>query len=330
MNRTYRFRNKLALALTAAALGVTAPLAKADTYPSKPVTLLIGFAPGGAADTVARVLAEEMSKTLGQRVIVENRAGAGGNVATLALVNGQADGYTLLFAAINLATNPALMNTKYDPDKDLAMVSQITSVPVIMLAPGESSLKSPADVVRQAATSNGGFKIGSGGNGTSSHLAAELFMRSHKLEFIHAPYRGGAPANMALMAGEIQLMFDLMSGSLKSTVDSGRIRPLAVMQESRITAMPNLPSAKELGLSPSTFIRSWQGIAVKGGTPPEIVNKLHASVTAALKTPAFKDKVEALGSEVVGSKTPAAFQEHYKKELARWTALIKAANIKSE
>ncbi|MCR5885656.1 hypothetical protein LRS03_23465 [Rhizobacter sp. J219] len=155
-------------------------------------------------------------------------------------------------------------------------------------------------------------------------------MRSHKLEFIHAPYRGGAPANMALMAGEVQLMFDLMSGSLKSTVDSGRIRPLAVMQESRIPTLPNVPSAKELGLSPSTYIRSWQGIAVKAGTPKDIVAKLHAAVTAAIKSPAFKERVEQLGSEVAGSKTPADFQKHYQTELERWTALIKAANIKAE
>lgn len=315
-----------------AALAVVAATASgaAEMFPSRPVTVVVGFAPGGAADVVARHLAEEMGKQLGQRVVIDNKSGAGGNIATQAVVNAPADGYTLLFAAINLATNPELLGVKYDPSKDLAMVSQITSVPVIMLTPGSGPLTSPADVIAASQRNAGGLKVGSGGSGTSSHLAMELFSRSQKVPFVHIPYRGGAPANQALMSGEIDLMFDLMSGGLKSLVDAGRVRAIAVMQERRIPTLPNVKSAEELGLPASTHIRSWQGIAVRGGTSAATINRLHAAVVAAARSQEFAAKVEQLGYTVVTSETPEAFQKHYLNELGRWSALIKAANIKAE
>ncbi|MBC7994434.1 MAG: tripartite tricarboxylate transporter substrate binding protein [Rhizobacter sp.] len=315
------------LLLSACLVGVTA--AHAAPLIDKPVTLVVGFAPGGAADTVARALADELGKRIEQRVVVENKSGAGGNLATQFVATGPTDGSVLLFAAINLATNPALMPLKYDPKADLQMVSQITSVPVVMLAPATGSIGSAADALREA-KKVGGLKIGSGGNGTSSHLAAELFARSQGATFVHVPYRGGAPANQALMAGDIELMFDLMSGTLKSMVDGQRIRPLAVMQETRLAALPDVPSAKEIKLSPSTYIRSWQGIAVRSGTPKPIVDALHAAVVAAASTPAFKARVDLLGSEVTTSPSPAAFQQLYRSELDRWADVIKAANIKVE
>jgi len=315
------------LALAAAGLLVS-PLALA--FPDKPITLQVGFSAGGAADTVARALAEEMSKTLGQRVIVDNKGGASGNLATSAVLAAPADGYNLLFAAIHLATNPSLIGVKYEPLTDLQMVSQVTSVPVLMLAPAQSALKSTQDVVAASKKTEGGLKIGSGGIGTSSHLAAELFARSQGVAFLHVPYKGGPPANQALLAGDIDLMFDLMSGALKGFTDAGRVRPLAVMQDTRIEAMPDVKSAKELGLPASTHIRSWQGIAVRAGTPAPVLAKLHAAVVAAAQSPSVRARIAALGSEVVTSKAPADFQQHYAAELQRWAALVKAANIKAE
>jgi tripartite-type tricarboxylate transporter receptor subunit TctC len=302
----------------------------AHAYPDRPVTLYVGFSAGGAADTVARALADEMSKTLGQRVIIENRVGASGNLATMAVLNAPADGHSLLFAAIHLATNPSLIGVKYDPAADLQMVSQVTSVPVLMLTSSQSALKAPADIVTASKRTNGGLKIGSGGVGTSSHLGAELFARSQGMPYLHVPYKGGPPANQALLGGEIDLMFDLMSGALKGFVDAGRVRPLAVMQETRITALPDVKSAKEWGLPASTHIRSWQGIALKSGTPAPVIEKIHAAVLAAANTPSVRARVWQLGSEVVTSKTPTDFQKHYSAELQRWSALVKAANIKAE
>lgn len=326
-----KFTRRAALAaLLGTSLWAGATGAQADSFPDRPITLLVGFAPGGAADVVARQLAEEMSKQLGQRVNVDNKSGASGNIATQALLGAPADGYTLLLAAIHLATNPALAGVKYDTRADLAMVSQVTSVPVVLLTGSGSTLKSPADIADASRRIEGGLKVGSGGIGTSSHLAMELFARSQKLPFVHVPYRGGAPANQALIAGETDLMFDLMSGGLKSMVDGGRLRPIAVMQDQRLTSMPDVKSAKEWGLPDSTHIRTWQGIAVKGGTPRPIVARLHKAVVAAANSPAFVARVEQLGSTLATSKSPEEFQKFYLNELDRWGSLIKAANIKPE
>ena len=319
------------VAIAAVALHVCASFpVHAQAFPEKPLTLLVGFAPGGAADSVARSLALELSRELGQQVVVDNRSGASGNIATQALLRAPADGHTLLFAAIHFATNPGIGGVPYDPLKDLTMVSQITSVPVVMLANAEGPLKQPADVVGASNKKPGGLRVGSGGIATSSHLAAELFARSQNVPFLHVPYRGGAPANQALMAGDIDLMFDLMSGTLKGMVDGARVRAITVMQEKRVPALPEVKSAEELGLPATTFIRSWQGIAVRSGTSPATVAKLHHAVLAAAATPAFKAAIDQLGSTVVTSATPDDFQKYYLAELARWGALIKAANIKAE
>lgn len=304
--------------------------AQAQKFPDKPITLYLGFAPGGSADTVARTLAEEMGKNLGQRVIVDNRGGASGNIATQALLNNPADGHSLVFAAIHFATNPWIGGVKYDPAKDLQMVSQITSVPVLMVASTESGIKTPADAVALAKRTPGGAKAASGGVATSSHLAMELFKREMKIDMLHIPYKGGAPANQDLMAGQVDLMFDLMSGSLKATIDSGRATPVAVMQANRIAALPNVPSAEELKLPRGTHIRSWQGIAVKGGTPAPVVKRLHDAVVAAATSEAFRARVAQLGSEVVTSGKPEDFQAFYLRELARWQTVVKDAGIKAE
>jgi tripartite-type tricarboxylate transporter receptor subunit TctC len=210
------------------------------------------------------------------------------------------------------------------------MVSQISSVPVFMLTSGKGKLQSPAEVIKASKTTEGGLKMGSGGIGTSTHLAIELFTRSQKLPFLHVPYKGGAAANLAVIGGEVDIIFDLGSGSLKGFLDAGTIRPLAVMQDVRSKALPDVKSAKELGLPPDTYIRSWQGIAVKGGTPQPIVDRLHKAVLAAADTPAFRARAWQLASDVVTSKTPAEFQNFHDAELERWTALIKAAGIKPQ
>jgi len=326
-------RQWLLAALAAAAAVATAlPVAPAaaQTFPNKTITLVVGFPPGGALDTIGRALAEEMSKTLGQKVIVDNKPGAGGVLAVNAVLGAPADGYTLLMAAINLATTPAMSGVRYNPRTDLAMVSQISSVPVLMLASGRGTLKSPAELLALAKATQGGAKVGTGGIGTSGQLALELLSRSQKVELLHVPYKGGAQASMGLIAGEIDITFDLGSGSLKGFLDAGTIRALAVMQESRSPALPNVKSARELGLPAETYIRSWQGVAVKGGTPPAVVDRLHKAVVAAAETSVFKARAWQLASDVVTSKTPADFQRFHDTELERWTKVIKDAGIKPQ
>lgn len=331
MNRTAPSRRSaICTGLLALAALTGSATATAQAYPDRPVTLYVGFAAGGSADTVARALADELSKTLGQRVIVENRPGASANIASAAVLAAPADGHSLLFAGLTLATNPPLIGVKYDPLTALTMVTQITSVPVLMVTSAKSSLKSPADIVALSKKTPGGLKVGSGGLGTSSHLGPELFFQSQKLPYLHVPYRGGAPANVAMLGGEVDLMFDLMSGTLRGFVEAGQARALAVMQDTRIEALPNVKSAKEWGLPPSTFMRSWQGIAVKAGTPEPIVARIHKAVLDATATPGFRARVWQLGSEVVTSKRPAEFDALYRAELTRWDTIIKTAGIKVE
>lgn len=321
---------RVSMTLAAMAFTLTTGAASAQSFPDKPITLYVGFAPGGAADSVARVVAEEMSKSLGQRVIVDNKPGASGNIATTTVTNNPADGYSLLFAAINLATNPALGGVKYHPQTDLTMVSQMTAVPVVMVVPANSKYSSINDVIAYAKANDGALKAASGGVGTSSHLAMELLARDQGFKFLHVPYKGGALANQAILAGDVDGMFDLMSGALKGMIDAGRMKPIAVMQDTRVESLPNVKTAKEAGLPPATYIRSWQGIAVRSGTPKPIVDKLHAAVVAAVNTPAVSARIKALGSDVVTSASPAAFQQLYLDELKRWGALIAAAGIKPE
>jgi tripartite-type tricarboxylate transporter receptor subunit TctC len=324
-------RRSLARKLVLAVAAITAACpALAQSWPDKTVTLVVGFPPGGALDTIARTLGDEMGKTLGQKVIVDNKPGAGGSLAVTSVLNAPADGHTLLMAAINLATAPALSGVRYDPKADLTMVSQISSVPVFMLTSGKSKLATPADVLAASRATDGGVKIGSGGIGTSGHLAIELLTRSQKIPALHVPYKGGAQANMALIGGEVDVIFDLGSGSLKSFLDAGSIKPLAVMQDTRSAALPQVKTAKELGLPADTYIRSWQGIAVKSGTPGPVIDKLHKAVLAAADTPAFRARAWQLASDVVTSKTPEDFQRFHDAELERWTALIKAAGIKPQ
>ena len=327
--KTFPRRFTQTLLLAATAYGMAGP-ASAQSWPDKTVTLVVGFPPGGALDTIARTLADEMGKTLGQKVIVDNKPGAGGSLAVTTVLNAPADGYTLLMAAINLATAPALTGVRYDPKADLTMVSQVSSVPVLMLTSGKGKLNTPADVLAASKATEGGLKMGSGGIGTSGHLAIELLTRSQKIPALHVPYKGGAAANMAVISGEVDIIFDLGSGSLKSFLDAGTIKPLAVMQDTRSAALPNVKTAKELGLPADTYIRSWQGIAVKSGTPKTVIDRLHKVVLAAADTPAFRARAWQLASDVVTSKTPEEFQRFHNAELERWTALIKAAGIKPQ
>jgi tripartite-type tricarboxylate transporter receptor subunit TctC len=307
--------------------------AQAQTsYPERPLKFLVGFAPGGSADVVARALAQELSKELGQQVIVENRPGASAHIATQGLLSAPADGHTILFAGLTLATNPALMSKiGYDPEKDLTMVSQLTAMPVVVLVPGKSPINSLQDLIAASRKSPDGLRFSSGGIGTSAHLGPELFTRTVGIKYTHVPYRGGAPALQGLLAGETDVMFDTAVTPLhRANVEAGRVKFIGVMQKDPISSYPSIKPAGQQGIPPAAFMRSWQGVAVRTGTPPEIVRKLHASISNALKNKEVIDRMVGAGTEVQGSASPSDFQKLYLEELARWTDLIKAAGIKAE
>lgn len=306
-----------------------AAIAQSD-YPNRPIRLLVGFAPGGSLDSVGRIIAGELSTALGQQVVVENKTGASGNIANQALVAARPDGYTLTLAAINLATNPPLMDVGYDPDKDMQMVSQLTDVPVACIANANSPFNNLKDLIAAANAKQGSLKIGSGGIGTSTHLGAEMLSRGVGFKYTHVPYRGDSPAMQALFSGETDATFALFNPTLKSNIDAGKIKVLGIMQQNGSPLLPSVKSAGEQGIPSTAFIRSWQGIAVRGGTPPAIVDKLHAAIVKVQKKPDVAAKFAQLGSDVHISATTEEFQAFYKAELARWTALIKEAGIKAQ
>lgn len=320
-------RNLIATGVVAALLPGAA-IAQ-PTYPSRPVRFVVGFPAGGAADAAARILGAELSKTLRQQFVVENKAGASGNIATQSVLGSAPDGYTVYLAQIILATNPFTMEVGYNPAKDLTMVTQMTSVPVVVLVNPKSGMTSLKDVAAAAKARDGQLKFG-GVYGTSSHLGPELFARDQGFKFKLVPYRGGAQAVQALMAEEVEVVFDLMSGTLKSLIGAGTLRGIAVMQAERVKGLETVPAAGAEGVGPGGFFRSWMGVCVRAGTPAPIVEKLHAATVAALAKPDVRERLEQLGGEIVTSPTPADFQRFYLAEIDRFGELIKSIGYKPQ
>ena len=322
-------RTALTLATLAAPSIAGAPFASAQPAswrPDRPLRLIVGFAPGGTADLVARLAAVEMAKSLGQNVVVENRAGASGNLATQAVMAAPADGMTMALAGLQLATNPGLIaQLGYDPARDLQMVGQLTALPVVVMASARSGITTIEEAIARAR--GPGVTIGTAGVGTSSHLGAELLFRTVGGRFEGVQYRGGAPAFQALMSGDVEMMFDLVASYQPPAVAEGRVRMLGVMQGERAEGLPDVRSFGEAGLPEATQMRSWQGICVRTGAPPAALAALHAATVAAVQSNDFSSRIKALSIAPVSSPSPAAFDTLYRAELQRWTTLIRDAGI---
>ncbi len=332
----YLFSSSRRTLLAAAALGLAAqsiapPALAQNAYPVRPIKFLVGVPPGGSSDAVARTLAEVLTKSLGQPVVVENKTGASANIAAQALVAAPADGYTILFLQFSHLTNPSLIpSLGYDAAKDLTMVSQLSSLPVVALTRGDSPLNSLQDVIALGKSQNGGLKVGSGGNGTSLHLAAELLSRASSFNYIHVPYRGGAQALQGLLSGDVDLTFDFVTPAMMSNVEAGKLKFLGAMQQNPIATLPTIVPAGAQGIPTSALMHPWQAIAVRAGTPSNVVTTLHNSVAAALRNKDVVAKLEAIGTEVQPSAQPADMQKLYDADLKRWTAFIKASGIKAD
>lgn len=302
----------------------------AQAFPDRPLTLVLGFPAGGAFDSIMRTVADEMSKRLGQRVNVDNRAGAGGALATQYVVTAKPDGYTLLAAGLQLATGPHLNKVAYDPQKDLRMVAQLSNVPVLLLVKGDSPVRQAADVVALARRGGQGLTVGSGGVGTTGHFASLLLGDALRVQAIHIPFKGGAGALQALAAGEVDLVFDQMSGSMQALIQAGRVRAVAVLQPTRVAALPGVKTAAEFGLPLQAPLKGWQGLAVRTGTPPAVLARLQEAWAAAASSPAVKARAGQLGLELAASRSPDEFQQYYLTELARWGAFINKHQITAE
>lgn len=297
-------------------------------YPDRPVRILVGAAAGGPTDIVARVLGDSLGKGLGKPVLVDNRAGAGGNIASQAVATSAADGYTLLMGSFSNAVNPAMMAVGYDARRDLMPVSQITSVPLLVVTGKGVPFATLGELVAEARKRPGAFNIASGGIGSSSHMAAELFKRMAGVDMPVIHYKGGAPALQDVLAERVQLMFDNPQTSLPH-VKAGGLKLLAVSTAARLRALPNTPTVAEGPGFTGFEVISWHGIFARSGTPPEVVGRLTREIAAATSGKDLRDRFAQMEIEPVGS-TPVEFGRFFAREMDVWARIVKEANIKPE
>ena len=291
-------------------------------YPQRAVTYVVPYPPGGAADAFARQLAQALTKRLGQPVVVENRAGANGNIGSGQVARGAADGYTLLLGtASTLAINPHLYGARmpYDPLKDLQPVSTTHSMVNVLVVGAGSPFKTVAEVIAQAKAKPGSLSYASAGVGNTMHLAGEQFKTQAGIDLVHVPYKGGAPAVNDVLAGQVPMMFNNLPAILP-LVKAGKLRALAVAGTQRARLLPDVPTLREAGLA-GVESMVWNGVLVKAGTPTAIVNRLNSEIVAILNDPAVKASLEDQGFDVTPS-TPNQFAQLIRKDLTRWGALV--------
>ena len=317
---------RAALAVMAVA-ALTTP-AFAQDYPSKPITVVVSYAAGGNNDLRARQLAVPVSADLGKSVITENRPGASGNIGHATVARAAPDGYTIGIGAMGpLAVNPALFpNMGFDP-KDFVPIVLIERAPLVLVTKVDKPYKSLKDVVAAAKAKPASLTVGNAGSGGAHHLADKAFEKAAGIEMIAVPYKGGGPAAAALLAGEIDMMFEQTYAALPS-VNAGKTRALAVTSEKRLPSLPGVPTMTELGY-PQATVSNWLGLIAPKGTPPQVVRKLNDAYNKALATPDIRDKIVGPGNEI-GGGTPEAFAKFIEIEGKRWTTLVKAAGIKVE
>ena len=313
------------------ALGVlTASAAvQAQEFPVKPVRMVVPFGAGTTTDIVARVVAEGMSRVLGQAVVVENRAGAGGGIGSDLVAKAPADGYTIVMGTVGThAINATLYKRlPYDPQRDFAPVSFTGYTPTLLVVPGNSPLKSIKDLAEQAKRADARVSFASAGNGTSGHLAGELLKARLGGEMTHVPYKEGGLALSDVMSGQVQFMFSNLTAALPQ-IKSGKMRALAVTGAKRSGSVAELPTMSEAGV-PGYAVTSWFALLAPNGVAPDILKRLHAETVKAMSAPDMKDKLAGEGAEPMTS-TPAELTAFLKAEIAQWGRVVKAAGIKAE
>ena len=315
-------RALLASVLAAAAgAGLVPFAAAADSYPDRPVTLVVPYAAGGGTDAIARVIAQGMTEQLGQQIVVENNGTAGGNVATAKAAKAEPDGYTLLMANQGpMTVNPHLFkNVKIDPLTAFDPVTLIAEAPLVVAVPQESRFATFQQLVEEAKANPGGLTYGSAGNGSASHLATLLLADAAGLDMVHVPYKGAGPAITDLIGGRLDFMITTLP-SVVGFLDSGKAKPLAVTMQERSKRLPEVPTIAESGF-PDYQAAAWYGFVVPKGTPPEIVAKLRDATVAATKTADVQKSLDIEGAVIIGN-TPEEFGAFMQGESQRWATLI--------
>lgn len=330
----FKKNRRLSLVLIAGAAHffiATSSLAQSG-WPNKPVRIVVPFAPGGTTDILARAVAPELSKAFGQQFVVDNRAGAGGNVGADIVAKSPADGYTLLMGTVGThGINKALYaKLPYDPQKDFAPITLVAGVPNVMVMNAEKAknlgINSVADFIKYARANPGKLNMASSGNGTSIHLAGELFKSMTGIFMTHIPYRGSGPALLDMVAGNMDVMFDNLPSSM-AQIKAGKLKALAVTSAQRSAAMPDIPTIEEAGKLKGFEASSWFGLLAPAGTPPDIVNRIQQETAKALNSPAIKEKLLAQGA-IPSGNTPAEFTRLIDAEHKKWAQVVRNSGAK--
>ena len=304
-------------------------VAQTPAYPARPVRLVVGFAPGGAADYVARAMSEALGKAMGQAIVIENRAGAGSSIAAEMVAKAAPDGYTVLIASpSSISVNPALNPKLGYTARDLTAVTKLTSSPLVIAANPATGISSVQDLIAKAKKAPGTLNYATSGNGSAPHLGAALFIQLTGVQMQHIPFRGGSLAIQSVIAGDTQLTFGTPP-SVLPMVEAGRLRGLAVSTRERTPLVPGVPGMAESGL-PDYSIEFWYGLFVPAGTPPAIVRKLFDAASTAMQQPAVKAALAREGTDVTLSSSPEQFSSFLSEDAKFWVKLVKEAGVKLE
>jgi tripartite-type tricarboxylate transporter receptor subunit TctC len=333
MSKQHLPMRRLALAACAAAIGLaTLPAAAQGTWPNKPVKIIVPFAAGGTTDILARAVAPELSKAFGQQFIVENRGGAGGNIGADVVAKSAPDGYTLLMGTVGTQSINKWLYTKmpFDPQKDFTPITLVAGVPNVMVVPADkakaNNINTVADFIRYAKANPGKLNMASSGNGTSIHLAGELFKTMSGTYMTHFPFSGSGPALLSLVGGDMDVMFDNLPSSMQ-LIKAGRLKALAVTSLQPSAALPDVPTVEQAGGLKGFDATSWFGLLGPAGLPPEIANRIQQEVAKSLGTAAVKEKLLANGA-IPSGNTPAQFAQLIDAELKKWQPVVKASGAK--
>lgn len=326
MRTTFRAARPLAaLATVFASLLALSPLAHAQEFPARPVTMIVPYAAGGSADVLGRVIAQEMGKPLGQSVVVELKPGAGGNLgAEQVAKNSRADGYTFLFASVSLSTSVSLTKLNFDPRKDLVPVAGIASIPSLLVVSSDSPYKTLPDLIKAAKEKKGGVSFGSSGLATGSHLAGELLKAASNSDMLHVPYKGSGAVYPDLIAQRITYLIDVMGSSI-GQVQGGKVRALAITSAQRSKTLPNVPTVAEQGF-PGFEFGTWFGFFAPAGTPPAALHKLEEAALKSLQTEAVKERFEAVGAQSLPGPGKD-FGKWYLQDVEKWAKLEREGRI---
>lgn len=306
-----------------------AQISNAQEWPTKSIKWIVPFPPGGAMDVIARALADRSSKSLGQTIVIENKPGAGGNIGSELVARAEPDGYTLLITSIGMATNKFLYpKLAYDPVKDFAPVSLIAIVPNVLVTNStQPNVKNVSDVIANAKAEPGKLSYASAGNGTSIHLAGEVFTSMAKIDMQHVPYKGSGPAVTDLIGGQVNYMFDSIT-SAKPHIASGKLRPLGITTLKRSKSLQGVPTIAESGL-PGYDVTPWFAVFVPANTPKSVIQKLNTTLISSMSSPEVREKFDNIGAEAIGS-SPEEMSRYLNKEIERWGKTISVNNIKAD